>query len=315
MRAIGSTPINFLTNGSLKSAIDADGRFLVGTTQSTIDATAIFRSSSAGATNPAEIYLENGSSLPASGTLLGRHMYADADDNKGACVDAFTDGAWATNDFPTRLEFGTTQATTSTPVARFRIKNDGTTASYTGTTFKINSADSIDSNDLLVVSKGASSLDTGTAQFKVLVGGNVENINNSYGALSDIKLKKNIETAGSQWADISAIRLVNYDFRDTEKFSDARQLGVIAQELEQISPGLVMTKDDYETVTTPVFDENGYPELDENGNQLMRTVTQKTGGQTKSVKYSVLYVKALGALQEAMARIEALEAEVKSLKQ
>ena len=38
------------------------------------------------------------------------------------------------------------------------------------------------------------------------------------------------------------------------------------------------------------------------------------GTTTKSVKYSVLYMKAVKALQEAMARIETLEAEVKALK-
>jgi len=38
------------------------------------------------------------------------------------------------------------------------------------------------------------------------------------------------------------------------------------------------------------------------------------GTTTKSVKYSVLYMKAVKCLQEAMTRIEALEAEVKALK-
>ena len=38
------------------------------------------------------------------------------------------------------------------------------------------------------------------------------------------------------------------------------------------------------------------------------------GTTTKSVKYSVLYMKAVKALQEAMTRIETLEAEVKALK-
>ena len=35
---------------------------------------------------------------------------------------------------------------------------------------------------------------------------------------------------------------------------------------------------------------------------------------TKSVKYSVLYMKAVKALQEAMTRIETLETEVAALK-
>ena len=61
------------------------------------------------------------------------------------------------------------------------------------------------------------------------------------------------------------------------------QLGVIAQELEAISPGLV-----YET-----------PDLDRDGNE--------TGTTTKKVKASVLTTKALVALQEAMEKIEVLE--------
>ena len=36
--------------------------------------------------------------------------------------------------------------------------------------------------------------------------------------------------------------------------------------------------------------------------------------QVKSIAYSVLYMKAIKALQEAMARIETLEADVKTLK-
>jgi len=38
------------------------------------------------------------------------------------------------------------------------------------------------------------------------------------------------------------------------------------------------------------------------------------GTTTKGVKYSVLYMKAIKALQEAMTRIETLEAEVSALK-
>ena len=41
---------------------------------------------------------------------------------------------------------------------------------------------------------------------------------------------------------------------------------------------------------------------------------EEGGTTTKSVKYSILYMKAVKALQEAMTRIEALEADVKTLK-
>ena len=64
---------------------------------------------------------------------------------------------------------------------------------------------------------------------------------------------------------------------------------MIAQEIEQVSPGLV-------TET---------PDRDASGVDL--------GTVTKSVNYSVLYMKAVKALQEAMERIETLEAKVAAL--
>ena len=67
-------------------------------------------------------------------------------------------------------------------------------------------------------------------------------------------------------------------------------LGVVAQEVESAGmSGLVSTS----------------PDQDMEGNTLET--------ETKSVKYSVLYMKAVKALQEAMTRIETLEAKVSAL--
>jgi len=117
--------------------------------------------------------------------------------------------------------------------------------------------------------------------------GNCENTNGSYGAISDYKLKQDIVDASSQWDDIKNLRVRKYRFKD--KPDEALQIGVIAQELETISPGLVEESVD----------------RDIGGNDL--------GTTTKSVKYSILYMKAVKALQEAMARIEQLEAKVAAL--
>ena len=113
--------------------------------------------------------------------------------------------------------------------------------------------------------------------------GNIVNTNNSYGALSDIKLKENIVTASSQWDDIKALQVRKYNFKEETGQQTHTQIGLIAQELELVSPGLV----------TEAFDR------DEEGNELETT--------TKSINYSVLYMKAVKALQEAMERIETLE--------
>jgi len=122
--------------------------------------------------------------------------------------------------------------------------------------------------------------------FIVYANGNVANTNNSYGAISDIKLKENIVDAKSQWNDLKALQVRNYNLKEGQTHT---QIGLIAQEVELVSPGLV----------------NESPDLDKDGVEL--------GTVTKRVNYSVLYMKAVKALQEAMERIETLEAKVAAL--
>ena len=126
-------------------------------------------------------------------------------------------------------------------------------------------------------------------ELRVKGDGDCQNTNNNYGALSDSKLKENIVDANSQWDDIKAVQVRNYNFKAETNYPTHTQIGVVAQELETVSPGLV--KDN--------------PDLDANDNDL--------GTVTKSVSYSVLYMKALKALQEAMTRIETLETKVAAL--
>jgi hypothetical protein len=138
-----------------------------------------------------------------------------------------------------------------------------------------------------------------TTRFLVFSNGNVQNTNNSYGQISDEKLKQDIVDAGSQWEDIKNIQVKKFRFKENP--DGVLQIGVIAQELELVSPGLVDESVDYEQVEI----------TDGEGN--VTTEQQATGTTTKSVKYSVLYMKAVKALQEAMERIETLEAKVAAL--
>jgi hypothetical protein len=84
--------------------------------------------------------------------------------------------------------------------------------------------------------------------------GDVQNHDNSYGAISDEKLKRDVKDydVASQWDDFKAIRLRKYRLiSDVETKGDAsakEQLGVIAQELEAIMPGLVRDYPDTEEV-------------------------------------------------------------------
>jgi hypothetical protein len=130
---------------------------------------------------------------------------------------------------------------------------------------------------------------TGTAayRFRVADSGDVTNTNGTYGTISDQKMKTDIVDAGSQWSDIKSLRFRKFKMKDDP--SGLVQLGVVAQEVELTSPGLV--------------DE--HQDRDAEGNDL--------GTTTKSVKTSVLLMKAAVALQEAMARIETLEAKIAAL--
>lgn len=116
--------------------------------------------------------------------------------------------------------------------------------------------------------------------------GNLVNANNSYGSLSDSRLKENIVDAASQWDDIKALQVRRYNrLGETQK-----ELGVIAQELEASGMG-------------GLVEEGPYYDAVNNPNEEIR----------KSVKYSILYMKAIKALQEAMTRIETLETKVAAL--
>ena len=127
----------------------------------------------------------------------------------------------------------------------------------------------------------------GTQCFFVTTNGNAYNTNGTFGTGSDQKLKENIVDANSQWDDIKALQVRNFNkIGNTDV-----HIGVVAQELEASGmSGLV--------------DEHA--DLDADGNDL--------GTVTKSVKYSILYMKAVKALQEAMTKIETLETEMTALK-
>lgn len=126
-------------------------------------------------------------------------------------------------------------------------------------------------------------------RIRIASDGDVTNTNNTYAAISDQKLKENIADAPSQWNDVKGTRVRHFNFKQETGFSTERQIGWVAQEVELVSPGCVKTETDRD-----------------NDGKLMET-------STKSVKTSVLLIKGYKALQEAMERIEVLEAKIEAL--
>jgi len=114
--------------------------------------------------------------------------------------------------------------------------------------------------------------------------------NTTVQSISDRRLKKDIVDANSQWDDIKALQFKNFKWIDDSR-GDGTYLGLIADEVESVSPGLV----GIDAISAETMPEDGVdPEY-------------------KNVKYSILWMKATKALQESMARIETLEAKVEAL--
>ena len=90
---------------------------------------------------------------------------------------------------------------------------------------------------------------------------------------SDSRLKKNIAPANGQLSDILALEVVNYEWNDN--ISGSKEIGFIAQQVQQVKPGLVLE------------DENGY----------------------LHIKQTPLVPILVKAIQELTTRLEALEAQ------
>lgn len=169
--------------------------------------------------------------------------------------------------------------------------------------------------------------------FKVFGNGNVQNTNNSYAGISDLKYKRDIEPAKSQWSDIKALAKMAIKYRMVTDPNQAEanqnapmQLGLPAQEVLKVSPGLVQSTPDMEFFdTTEDVEQEFEEEVIETGQDMIirkvmkkgvRTIrrpvrgTRPSGTESLSVLYSVLNMKAVVALGEALERIEALEAAI-----
>jgi len=298
-----------VTSGTELARIDSSGRLLVGTSTSDTQRTASMQIASAGGQSgwgSSAILSEFGTNynpwialqrsrnstigshtVVNSGDILGGIQFNGSDGNSfesGASIKCEVDGTPGDGDMPGRLVFSTTADGASSPTERMRIDNLGNTTNFASGIYGLTTKTSLaagTTNALLAGVHSATSTTTGgTVSFTVYTNGNIVNTNNSYGAISDIKLKENIVDAGSQWDDLKDLRVVNYNFKEGQTHT---QIGLIAQEVELVSPGLVSES----------------PDRDAEGNDL--------GTVTKSVNYSVLYMKAVKALQEAMERIETLE--------
>jgi len=292
--------IAFAEGGVEAARIDSSGRLLVGTSTNYAgyklqvvhsDASGLLLGCFNGGTNYLSTLSSNGSEASKTVVTNGQELFQinvtgyDGSANRtAASISAQVDGTPGANDMPGRLVFSTTADGASSPTERMRITSAGSLGLFSNAN-GVHSYSSLGANTndrTFIGAHSSSGVFSGTISFTVFTNGNVVNTNNSYGSISDIKLKENIVGANSQWDDLKALQVRNYNFKEGQTHT---QIGLIAQEVELVSPGLVSES----------------PDRDEEGNDL--------GTTTKSVNYSVLYMKAVKALQEAMERIETLEAQ------
>ena len=214
-----------------------------------------------------------GLSILTGNSNTGTIFFADADDSNigGILYDHATDSAAMTFRVGDAVRFtidasgnfGFNRTATATDTNAF--------GAFISSTGEFNNAKDVNG------SNNVSEFSGNAGQLRIRGDGDAENTNNSYGSISDRTLKENETSAKSQWDDIKALEIKNYNLI---AYPDRPHLGVIAQDLESAGmTGLVKT------------DSEGI----------------------KSVKYSVLYMKAVKALQEAMTKIEDLETRVKTL--
>jgi hypothetical protein len=158
-----------------------------------------------------------------------------------------------------------------------------TPAAYTESNFRSDSATA--SGTTWNHFYGTSSTNT-VANIIIYGNGNIQNANNSYGAISDIKLKENIVDATPKLASLMQVKIRNYNLKSDNGTN--KQIGVIAQELESIFPSMVDTTID-------------------------RDIDNNEIGITKSVKYSVFVPMLIKAMQEQQSMIVDLTARITGL--
>ena len=166
----------------------------------------------------------------------------------------------------------------------------------------------------------------GERKAAILANGAFQSATNVYGSTSDIKLKEKIVNTSPKLDKLMQVQVRNFNYIGQED----KQIGVIAQEIEEIFPSLVFeTKD---TKQVEVTKERIIPAVeevkDEEGNviteakpesieEYIETETQETGEVTKNVKYSIIYMMMLKGMQEMRAEytseIEALKSRIEIL--
>ena len=361
---IGKNSSDGLNSKLQVEAVDSSSAISIHRGSADVAGPGLYLSSSRGASLNDDTIVQDGDTL---GSIAA--FGADGTDRNSvaASISFQVDGTPGGNDMPGRIVFNTTLDGGVTQHERMRITNAGkvgigTTApvhklqvndGVADVVFRINNTNTSGNifGQLINFSYAPDNntshfiygADTVANRFFIYSDGDIQNHDNSYGALSDERIKQDIRDSNSQWDDIKAVKVRNFKKKDdVRQYGDNawEQIGVVAQELEAVSPklikhnnptshdiisssefGTLYTSDDAETQDAVLYTSDDQEVIDgeKNVGDIKTPSTAQIGEvktiaeQVKSVNYSILYMKAIKALQEAMTRIETLETKVAAL--
>jgi hypothetical protein len=303
----GAYPMAFFTNATERMRIDSSGNLGIGVTPNTWSTGKALEIGASGANVwsyandniyvSSNAYFNGGWKYAASSKLAtnytqyqGTHQWLIAP--SGTAGNAITFTQAMTLDASGRLLIGTTTATTgiNLKIAGGGIYASNTTSISSGsntledrgsapnTVRLYNATDSNNATDRFVICDAGASV----VRAEIRSNGGLANYQANDANLSDERTKTDIKPLASYWNKIKALEVVTFKYKD-QAHSD-NNIGLIAQQVETVAPELV--------------DVDGFGE------------TPADGVPLKTIYTTDLYHGAIKALQEAMTRIEALEAKL-----
>ena len=259
----------------------------------------------------------NGHTVVQDGDVTGNINFQGSDGtdfHSTASITSAVDGTPGNNDMPGRLMFSTTANSGSSPAERMRITESGTLMfNTTNTTFGNEGVrffptgsgggtfcEFMNDDDGVTMSISRGGGDGTALQFRrgsVLVGTvDVTSSNTTYNTSSDYRLKENVKTDWDATARLKQLKPSRFSWI-VDKKSEPTQDGFLAHEVSSIVPEAVSgIKDAVQEKDNPTTN-------DKKGDPIYQ-----------NIDHSKLVPLLTKSLQEALARIDTLEAEVAKLK-
>jgi|694.fasta_scaffold03774_7 hypothetical protein len=294
-----------VSTASVRAGIDSSGRLLIGTSTSPTGSNGSFsrlvvQGQIPDSTAGGNISIQRGEAAAGgnitAGEGIGNINWSDNAGNTFAVIGCEADANAGANDYPGRLVFSTCADGLGSQTVRVSILNTGelrlgTTENATVGTDPVHTLGSVSIATVqtnvarFVIQDRLSnwiSFKTGTGTHHGTIAVSGAGVN--YGSNSDYRLKENVEPFAGALLKVQLLKPSTYNYID---YPDTQVSGFIAHELQEVVPEAVCGEKD-------AVDEEGNPEH-------------------QTVDLSKVVPLLTAALQEAISKIEALEAKVAAL--